>query len=207
MNNSYYPLTGGYTWHYSIRENSVTELKHKKEIVQNIGIEEGDYIQKYFKGAKLYLQEDEEGIRIARVILDNGKELKNDEYSSTILNKPFVIENTWNDIIISHLYNNAEPGSQDVIEAIPVLTSIVAIDDVVKVPAGKYTRCLRIESTGEKFIREGKYAYQPKMTVNVKNTRWYAPGIGLVKEIQSDEANIRMYPNVGFTKELVRFEK
>ena len=105
------------------------------------------------------------------------------------------------------MYNNAESGSQHVIEAIPVIASITAINETVTVPAGKYYNCLRIEANGEKFIREGKYAYQPKMTISTNNTRWYAPGIGLVKETQIDKSNIHMYPLGGFIKELVRFEK
>ncbi len=204
---SYYPLISGYVWHYSIQEFSATEVRRKKEIIQNIGTEKGAFIQKSFMGAKSYLEKNEHRLRITQVVLENGDKLQHDEYTSTVLNYPIKIGKSWSDIIVSHIYNSAEPGSQHVIEAIPVLSSIKAINDVVKVPAGKFYQCLRIESTGEKFIREGKYAYQPKMTIIVKNTRWFAPGIGLVKETQTDESNIHMYPLGGFIKELVSFDK
>jgi len=207
MNTSYYPLTSGYTWQYSIQKTTAAEVSRQKEIVQNLGIEKGEFIQKSFIGTKSYLEESADGIQINRIILENGKEIPRDKYTSTVLNYPIESGVSWNDIIVSHMSNSPGSGSQKMIEAIPVLTSIAAINELVTVPAGKYYNCIRIEANGTKFVREGKYPYQPKMTISTSNTRWYAPGVGLLKEIQVDKSSIHMYPENGFTKELVDFEK
>lgn len=205
-NDSYYPLDQSFVWHYEVAKYGVTESSQHREIVQNAGELKEFYIQEVLLAYRRYIQVKEKEIRVARIELPDGKLIPGDRYTAILIKPPYEAGTHWNDIIISHLYNNAEPGAQDVIEAIPVMSKITSIEDTVKVPAGNFSNCIRVDSAGEKVIREGKYAYQPKMTISLTNSRWYAPGVGLVKETQSEQSTARMYEKSGFSKKLIKLK-
>jgi len=68
-----------------------------------------------------------------------------------------------------------------VLAEVPVTTRVVSTDAVVKVPAGEFEDCLEIQTDGFAFFSGNQY--DGRMMVEIKNTRWYARGAGLVKSL------------------------
>lgn len=61
---------------------------------------------------------------------------------------------------------------------------IQGLDDTVRVPAGVFRHCLRVEGLGKANLQWG----DPFGTVviTVKTTEWYAPSVGLVKRVREE---------------------
>jgi hypothetical protein len=59
--------------------------------------------------------------------------------------------------------------------------SIVSEDEIVSVPAGVFAKCLKIHMTGTIPSSNGGAEYR------MDNQLWYAPGLGMIKQIQKEE--------------------
>lgn len=61
---------------------------------------------------------------------------------------------------------------------------IQGLNDMVRVPAGTFHHCLRVQGSGKANLQWG----EPFGTVviTVKTTEWYAPSVGLVKRIREE---------------------
>lgn len=59
--------------------------------------------------------------------------------------------------------------------------SIVSSDEIVVVPAGVFAKCLKIQMTGKLPSSNGS----PEFRIN--NQLWYAPGLGMIKQVQTEE--------------------
>lgn len=71
--------------------------------------------------------------------------------------------------------------------SLPANYRIVAIDDRVEVPAGVFTRCLRIEGKGSISMHLGNYLGLG--SVELHSIEWYAPGVGLVRQSLRERTN------------------
>ena len=56
---------------------------------------------------------------------------------------------------------------------------IESLNEVINVPAGQFNNCMKITMTGSSFKDAGNYV--GLTLVNVEQTSWYAPGVGLIK--------------------------
>ena len=59
--------------------------------------------------------------------------------------------------------------------------SIVSEDEIVSVPAGVFAKCLKIHMKGSIPSLNGSAEYR------IDNQLWYAPGLGMIKQIQKEE--------------------
>ena len=59
--------------------------------------------------------------------------------------------------------------------------SIVSDDEIVAVPAGVFAKCLKIQMTGSVPATDQHPAFR------LDNQLWYAPGLGMIKQIQKEE--------------------
>jgi hypothetical protein len=71
--------------------------------------------------------------------------------------------------------------------SLPVDYRVAAIDDTLTVPAGRFSRCLRIEGAGRISTHLGNYL--GLSNVEVRLTEWYAPGVGLIKQVLEERTN------------------
>ncbi len=56
---------------------------------------------------------------------------------------------------------------------------IESLHEIVTVPARRYENCMKTTMSGSTFKNAGNYV--GLTLVNVEQTNWYAPGIGLIK--------------------------
>jgi len=66
---------------------------------------------------------------------------------------------------------------------LPILldASIVSSEEVVAVPAGVFAKCLKVLMTGSIPAVNGSPEFR------ISNQLWYAPGLGMIKQIQTEE--------------------
>ncbi|MFT5134259.1 MAG: hypothetical protein ACI9SC_002734 [Gammaproteobacteria bacterium] len=206
---SFYPLEAGLVWLYEIKKHTVIGVSRQRELIHNLGQrdtgEEKTYIRTSATGTESIYLHTENGIRLKYRILPDKTIIKDNDITTTIFDYPLTVGTQWQDFFITSSLKSFDPQAKDVIESIPVTVKIQSVNDTVRVAAGKFINCIRIESAGEKLIQEGKYAYQETMTITLLNTRWYASGVGLVKEVQTEKTNILQYPEGNFTKSLKNF--
>jgi len=89
-------------------------------------------------------------------------------------------EQVWNGSY--HLF--ASPGA-GAMYRFQSASRIASTSDTVSVPAGRFKRCLRIETTLAATVGAGT----KPITITHYYTEWYAPGIGLVKAESSVDAS------------------
>jgi hypothetical protein len=59
--------------------------------------------------------------------------------------------------------------------------SIVSDAEIVSVPAGVFAKCLKVEMTGKLPSMNGGPEFR------ISNELWYAPGLGMIKQVQTEE--------------------
>jgi hypothetical protein len=59
--------------------------------------------------------------------------------------------------------------------------AIESEDEIVAVPAGVFAKCLKIHMSGFVPGTDGKPEFR------IDNQLWYAPGLGMIKQIQKEE--------------------
>lgn len=60
----------------------------------------------------------------------------------------------------------------------------VSMDETVTTPAGTFTNVMRIEGSGSHVFELG--AVKDRNRISIQQTRWYAPGVGLVKSVREE---------------------
>jgi hypothetical protein len=206
---SYFPLNAEHAWHYNINVKTVQGSVKQKEIINNLGLEkpnnEDVFIKNSITGILSYFVKNSDSIYLKYKSLADQTPVTQTHNLTTVFKYPLITGTQWQDTITTSLLKSYDNRARDVIEAIPVTATIESMNDVIRVPAGKYINCIRILTSGEKYIPKGKYAYQPDMNIKIVNTRWYAPGVGLVKELQLESSDVLQYPEGNFVKTLTKF--
>jgi len=113
----------------------------------------------------------------------------------------------WQDISQTRLLVKTGPPvkTEFKIEAqIPLEISIDSTDDTVSVPAGNFHHCIKLTKQGAEFKDAGNYI--GRTIIRVKETSWYAPGVGLVKSIREETTDSKALDKGQLVIELELFE-
>lgn len=206
----FYPLDAGLVWQYDIQKQTVNGISRQKDIIQNMGVSNRDgettFIQNSISGSESHYQLSTTAIRLKYTNLPGGTRINPGDTTAIVFYYPLSVGTQWQDFITTSTLKSHDRNANDVIEAIPVTVTIESINDTVVVAAGKFRNCIRVVSVGEKLVQKGKYAYQGTMTIRIENTRWYASGVGLVKEEHVEDTDILQYPKGWYIKTLDRVE-
>ncbi|MCY4360667.1 MAG: hypothetical protein OXE42_00570, partial [Gammaproteobacteria bacterium] len=82
--------------------------------------------------------------------------------------------------------------------------TITSLDETVNVPAGHFSRCLRIDAVG--FLDLPQRIMLGIRRFKVEQTQWYAPEVGLIKMTRREVAIPNLYPSE-YTQVLTSFEQ
>lgn len=63
---------------------------------------------------------------------------------------------------------------------------IEAMDDTVQVRAGSFANCMRVKSTGSMYAGATLQEFLGIDFIQIEQTEWYAPGVGLVKRVRKE---------------------
>ena len=205
---SFFPLSANLTWQYNIETKTANENSRQKNIIQSKGPvgsgEKKTFVMRSISGVISHYQQTNEGLVLASELL-NGAQKEIAGVRARVFQFPLETGTRWQGLMTTELLQSYDAHAHKVREQIPVQVLIEKMDDTVDVPAGKFRQCMRIVTHGEKLVQKGKYAYQPKMTITITNTRWYARGVGLVKEEHLESTDILQYPKATYTVSLDKF--
>ena len=211
QSSSYFPLEEGLTWRYQVTKTTRDGARQQKYIYTSIAekIVEGQSVsvRKSVDGALFYYRETEAGLFYVGKEIQSGiaREFLRDEH--LIFRYPLEESQQWQDITATKLLVKTEPqqNTKFKIEAdIFLEVSIDAIDESINVPAGIFHHCIKIIKQGSEFKDVGNYI--GRTIVRVKETIWYAPGVGLVKSIREETTESQALDRGQLMIELELFE-
>ena len=79
--------------------------------------------------------------------------------------------------------------------------TVAALDDTVEAPTGRYTQCLRIDSSGRMNVPVDHA--QSFVEVIAEQREWYAPGVGLVRLERKERSDSTFLQNGSYVQELL----
>ena len=80
------------------------------------------------------------------------------------------------------------------------------MDDTVSVAAGTFRHCLRVRSRGSLFAGKTLQQFMGINDIDIDQTEWYAPGVGLVKTVRREFTTPGEFKNT-YTQELVSYSR
>ena len=164
-------------------------------------------VRKSVDGSLFYYRDTEEGLLYVGKEIQSGvaREFLRDEH--LVLRYPLEKGNQWQDITATKLLVKTGPPQKTVfrVEAeIPLDVLVDAIDETIVVPAGIFHHCIKITKQGSQFKDAGNYI--GRTIVRVKETSWYALGVGLVKSIREETTESQALDKGRLIIELELFE-
>ena len=208
---SYFPLNSGYSWHYDVRQITRDGLDRQKYILNNLGEGELDgqrvFLKRSIDGTTLYYSMTEDAI----VYLGNtnNKTLSPEfkQENQTVIRKPFSVDTEWQQLTTTKLLKKTGPPQKTefkIIAEVPLEEKIASIDETINVPAGRFENCMKVTMTGSTYKNAGNYV--GLTVVKVKQTNWYAKGVGLVKMERIETTQSEALDKGSLLVELVDFD-
>lgn len=157
------------------------------------------YPYRYVHGETVYYSETETGIQRAPEREQNG---------SLFLKKPFEQNTNWQRETNIELLNSRHESfsggesfiSQD--EKIFLNSRIVSFDETITVPAGTFSEVMRIDGEASVTVIERTRGIDK---ILIKQSEWYAKGIGLIKRSRSETSVPEKYNAIQVTV-LLKYE-
>lgn len=183
---TYFPLQSGYKWRYDVAMTTRDGLEKQKYILNNLGPSklnsEPVYARQSLDGTLLYYAIEDDEIRYLGSDSRDvpGGQFKPDQ--QIVMKQPLELNTNWETTSQTRLLKKTGPPQKTefrIVARVPLDVLVESLSETVSVPAGIFSNCLKIRMTGSMMKDAGNYV---GMTlINVEETRWYAPGVGLVK--------------------------
>lgn len=191
---SYFPLKLGMEWQYNVLKTTMDGTEKQKYILINLYKEKiGDQtvtIRRSMDGTLLHYRDSAEGMLFLGKEFKSGLDSIEEIDERYVYRYPLVVGSEWEELTTTKLLKKTGPPQKTVFKIIADIglkNRIASVDDTVKVPAGIFRQCIRIEKSGSDFVNAGNYV--GLTVVRVKETSWYAPDIGLVKSIREESTD------------------
>jgi uncharacterized protein DUF3108 len=180
----YFPLGEKIKWEYSIQKQLGNDQSVGKSIVAqlaSIQVNDLNYFPyRYANGETLYYSKNKTGILFSSRPDQNGQ---------VFLKYPLELNVSWQSDTRIELLNSRHESfsggesfiSQD--EEIFLDNRIVSFDETITVPAGIFPNSMRIESIASVTVKERTRGIEE---VFIKQTEWYAQGVGLIKRSRKE---------------------
>ncbi len=205
----FYPLDKGRWWYFQTETTILDEHRTQRFIVANLGTGEHDdesvFIQRQASGREVYFKRTRRGIE--RVGVRAKIRAPTQEQSSVLIVPADLARNgRWKVQTHLTLIESRTFARQDQLRqrTLPVeLSMAVAATNVsVRVPAGIFEHCLRIDGMGVRFVPTDRG--NASAEVLVTHREWYAPEIGLVKSTRSEKSDSPFLKAGYYTQELLQ---
>ena len=208
----FYPLEPGRWWYFRTQTTILDEHSEQRFIVSNLGQGERDgkpiFIQRQSTGRDVYISRDPEGAKRVGVGRGAGRKIETDEPILILPANP-ALGDTWSTDTRLTLIESRTFARQDKLRGrtlpLRLSMSIAATNDTVRVPAGQFDGCPRVEGTGTRQVRTDRG--NASAQVEVTHLEWYAPGIGLVKSVRSETSESPFLKAGEYKQVLLQFER
>ncbi len=182
----YFPLQEGISWHYHIQATSMTGTEQQKYVVSTLAPrvidKEKTYIQSSLTGIQLLFRQNDAGTSRIGFLVPDGPSFKKISDDHLLLPLDPQVGAEWNDVVLTQTLSQGMSSEADNMAfrvKVPVHNKIESMTDVVKVPAGRFPACVRVHANG--FAFHSGIRNIGRVLVEIDQTKWYAPGVGLVK--------------------------
>lgn len=187
----YFPLAEGKYWRYVMTYHTMDGNYKGIYAVENLGRKNEDdqdlHVRRLLDGSSDFLRIDDQGIRLMSREKTDGRHTSRVDLDHPIFQFPLVVGKEWQDTTIARALIKTGPPQKTefhISAQVPVTARIESMTDEVSVPAGTFVECMRISLQGNEFINAGNYV--GLTIVNIEETDWYAPGVGLVKSVRKE---------------------
>lgn len=208
---SYFPLQEGLQWRYKVTKTTRDGVRQQKYIYTNLAQRTVDgqtvSVRRSADGSLFYFRETGEGVLYAGNELQVGAERKYVRDERIILHYPLKLGDQWQDNTTTKLLVKTGPPQKTEFKIVADLAldvSLDALDETVIVPAGIFRHCIKISKQGSEFKDAGNYI--GRTVVRVKESSWYAPGVGLVKSVREETTESQALDRGELLIELELFE-
>lgn len=184
---SYFPLKKGLEWRYQIQKTTMGGTEKQKRYISSIEPRvinnEITHIQRSLTGTLLLYRKTDAGVERVGYLVANGvsEELIEDTHLMMPVKTETGIE--WESLALTQILNKkgvpVDTLGFQIMVKIPVKNRIESTDAVIKVPAGRFDNCVEIYTSG--FAFHSGSPFNTRTLIEIKQTKWYAPGVGLVK--------------------------
>lgn len=208
----YFPLDKGRYWRYDMTYQTMDGNFKGIYALEMLAREEKDdgasYIARTIDGELIYYTVNEKGV------MRTGSEKtvdRNTTYSGVerfVFRYPLEEGTEWESVTVSKALIKTGPPQKTefhIRARVPVSVRIESMHDTVRVPAGTFHNCMRVVLNGDSFINAGNYI--GRTIVNVKETDWYAPGVGLVKSERRETTTKKALDKGSITLELAEYRR
>lgn len=200
----YFPTLPGYQWEYDISRKTPIPLEPvlQKSIVLNLKAETRAgvrrYPKRYANGGKRFFIKSATG-----VWHDGGGE----NGRAQLIAYPPEPGTEWSApsrLYLFDLPKKLDEGRKLISRDLTLDYAIASRAETVDVPAGRFFDCLRIDAVG--FLDLPRRLMLGIKIIKVKQTEWYAPGVGLIKKTRQEYALPNLYPGE-YTQVLTAFRQ
>jgi hypothetical protein len=188
---AYFPLGEGLYYQYGVTVNTVFLEKKSKYVIRTLAPRDLDGRRVYPRAINndlVYFYSDaQDGVHRVATRRTEGTETIIDDAQKRILPRPLRVGAAWDqETITGVLETVVDPFRRIYRLELPVTMhyTVESLSETVQVPAGTYYDCLKVRGVGA-TEHKGDPAIR-KADVNVDNTDWYAPGVGLVKTFRRE---------------------
>ena len=205
VGHSYFPLDKGAAWEYIVSYKVRGELRSQKRILSNGTAVEVDE-QRYYprtdlNGHREFYQKTREGI--VHVDPVSGEK-------TLVLKYPLEQGQQWQTqsrIRVLEVTGAFVPTFKArLVRPVAVTYHIEKTDDSVAVAAGTFNHCLRVHGKGRLFAGRTLQQFMGIDSINIDQTEWYAPGVGLVKTVREEYTEPNEFRNT-YTRELQSYTR
>jgi hypothetical protein len=212
QDSSYFPLKEGYEWHYNIHASTVGGSEQQKYYLSSLGSQlindDTTYIQRSLTGTQILFRHSDIGIERVAYLVAKGPQVDLIEDKHLILPNKLEEGMEWESIVSTRTLRNGKPGDVGVNQLrakVPVKNRIDSINAVIKVPAGKFEHCIKIDTSGFAFNSGNNRI--GRTLVEIKESKWFAPGVGLIKSVLTETSTNDAFAKGEIIMELESFTK
>ncbi len=200
----YFPVEPGYEWNYDVKRTipPLQGLVTQKIIVRNLHpvVEGGNtyYPKIYANGRKFFYTRSTEGI---------GRTSPGSGSVERVIGFPLSEGTDWSSTARLQLFDlpkKLADGWNGLSRYMTMDYAVTSLDEAVNVPAGHFSRCLRIDAVG--FLDLPERIMLGIRMIKVEQTQWYAPEVGLIKMTRREFAIPNLYPSE-YTQVLTSFKR
>jgi len=187
---TYFPLQKGLSWTYKVTTEYSDEVLQDNITITNIGQQtfgtDSYYVRRTNTGIDYYLNHDDQGVfrEGLRTVVETKPRL--DREKRFVLRTPLEIGTEWREISRPVLLLRVYPYRARAGKAaqVPMIYRIDSITATVTVPAGTFDDCIKVIAYGS--FKSHVDAVQGEIEIPLVTEEWYAPDVGLVKQIRSE---------------------
>lgn len=206
----YFPMQAGLEWEYRVTTEHRGDVETETYRVRNIhtrrtgrGIE---VTRRTSDGTDYLLVQDDTGVYRAGKRLVVEHDIVPDASQRYVLKQPIELGTDWISSTHAYVLRRLHPYEDSLRRGthLDLSYQIVAVDETVDVPAGRFEHCLLVRGLGNLTIYSD--AVLGFTEIPIETREWYAPNVGLVRLERIETLQTQVFSGGVRRFELLRFD-